>query len=279
MFNVVSNILTKARYGILSRNKWLLSILRICYLLLLKVTPRWTVLKKIGQYGPFKLDRFFAFDDFTMWGNRHNKGFESCIEASRNGKCVLDIGAHIGLVTLPLSQVLSPEGKIYSFEPATINNSILKKHISDNDINNVIIEPYLVGAYDEEDIVFFELNVPTGMNSVVVIKNDYKYIETKKKQISLDSFCTKHDLLPEIIKIDVEGAEIDVLKGGINIIKKAMPIIYLSVHPKHIMKLGKSLEDLNNIIEQLNYKCLTIDNKPVINYQLDEYLLVPINSN
>jgi hypothetical protein len=83
----------------------------------------------IGQYGPYKLDCLFAFSNFRKWGDSHNSGFETTINFSKNKKCVLDIGAHIGLVSLPLSDVIDKQGYIYSFEPSTVNNNYLKKHI------------------------------------------------------------------------------------------------------------------------------------------------------
>jgi FkbM family methyltransferase len=267
--------LTKLRHNALSEKKQLWSALRKVYRTLLKVTPRWTVSKMIGPYGPFKLDRYFAFSNFEKWGTRHNKGFQASIEASRGKSCVLDIGAHIGLVTMPMSRVVAVGGTVYAFEPAEVNHALLMQHLSDNSISNVVVLPCLVGESEEDEVPFFEEEQPSGLPSIVVVKNSDQFRQTSKKQVTLDSFCAKHGILPEVIKIDVEGAELGVLAGGFAIIKQAQPQIYLSVHPKHIALLGSSLDELRLLIEQLGYDCLTIDGEPVAEFRRDEYLLQP----
>ena len=275
MFGKLFEQLTKLRHNALSDKKQLWSALRKVYRTLLKVTPRWTVSKMIGPYGPFKLDRYFAFSNFEKWGTRHNKGFQASIEASRGKSCVLDIGAHIGLVSMPMSRVVAPSGTVYAFEPAEVNRGLLMQHLSDNKISNVVVLPCLVGESTQDEVPFFEEEQPSGLPSIVVVKNSDQFRQTSKKQVTLDSVCAEHDILPEVIKIDVEGAELGVLTGGSKIIKQAQPQIYLSIHPKHIAKLGSSLDELRLLIEQMGYDCLTIDGDPVAEFRRDEYLLQP----
>ncbi|MGB0383344.1 MAG: FkbM family methyltransferase [Ardenticatenaceae bacterium] len=275
MFGKLFENLTTLRHNALSDKKELWGALRKIYRTLLKVTPRWTVSKMIGPYGPFKLDRYFAFSNFEKWGARHNKGFQASIEASRGKTCVLDIGAHIGLVSMPMSRVVAAGGRVYAFEPAEVNRGLLMQHLSDNKISNVVVLPYLVGESEEDEVPFFEEEQPSGLPSIVVVKNSDQFRQTSKKQVTLDSVCAEHGILPEVIKIDVEGAELGVLAGGLKIIKQAQPQIYLSVHPKHIAQLGSSLDELRLLIEQMGYDCLTIDGDPVAEFRRDEYLLQP----
>lgn len=267
--------LTRLRHEVLPGQKWLWNRLRKVYRALIKITPRWTVKKMIGPYGPFKLDRRFAFSNFAKWGRKHNKGFEACIKAGIGKKCVIDVGAHIGLVTMPMSHVLAPGGTVYAFEPAEANYHILNQHLSDNSIDNVMVLPWLVGESDKEAVAFHEETQVSGMNSVVAVKKPERFHRTLKKQVSLDSFCADHGLLPQVIKIDAEGAEIDILAGGLNIIKQSRPQIYLSVHPRHIALLGRSLDELHMLIEQMRYDCVTIEGEPVVSFARDEYLLRP----
>ena len=78
----------------------------------LKNSPPVAVSHRVGPYGPFRLDGHFAFSDFEHWGAvGHHRGFETCVEAARGARCVLDVGAHIGLVSLPASRALAPGGR------------------------------------------------------------------------------------------------------------------------------------------------------------------------
>ena len=51
---------------------------------------------KIGQYGPFKVDGFFAFNDLENWGESNNNDFKPLIKSCVDEKTIIDIGAHVG---------------------------------------------------------------------------------------------------------------------------------------------------------------------------------------
>lgn len=232
--------------------------------------------QKIGDYGPFKLNPHFSFSNFKNWGQKHNDCFDSCIKACRGKKVVFDIGAHIGLVTMPIASVLSSEGKVYAFEPALVNRKFLQQHIILNRLEDkVVLEPFLVGDLEIEDQKFYEAEADSGMNSITPVGKGDGVYETSKKQVTLDSYCFKNKIFPEIIKIDVEGAEIAVLEGAFEILKTYKPIIFLSVHPKHIKLLGKSLDELKDILTRLNYICRQSDGTLVKNFSFKEYILTP----
>jgi FkbM family methyltransferase len=58
------------------------------------------------------------------------------------------------------------------------------------------------------------------------------YMQTTANQITLDEFCDSRELKPELIKIDTEGAELNILKGAIEVLRRHKPTIILSVHPR-----------------------------------------------
>tara|TARA_R110002072_G_scaffold303018_1_gene491355 strand:+ start:1099 stop:1953 length:855 start_codon:yes stop_codon:yes gene_type:complete len=229
----------------------------------------------IGPYGPFKLDSYFAFSDFVSWGRGHNNGFVKCIEECRNKNCVIDIGAHVGLVSMPISKVLGNGGHVYAFEPATANIKYLNKHIKFNNIKNIRTMNALVGATEKNGVVFYECLEPSGMNTSVNNDKSSAYKKTKRKQMKLDTFCEAESLNPDIIKIDVEGFEYEVLTGAEKIISKAKPLIFLSMHPKQLLQLGCSVEKVILLIERLKYKCTEIDGSEVSEFKLAEYILSP----
>lgn len=185
--------------------------------------PGLTVRQKISSYGPFTLVSEFAFSDFENWGGDHNKGFGSCIEACRGKSCVLDVGAHIGLVTLPAASMLVPGGKLWAFEPAEANVQILRRHLTYNGASNVDITQVLVGALDDATVDFHESAGPHEQNAIMLKNEDTlvsehgRYSRTKRRQVALDTFCHERKLTPGVIKIDVEGAELRVLEGARNI--------------------------------------------------------------
>lgn len=231
--------------------------------------------QRIGRYGPFHLDAKFTFSDFANWGGAHNDGFGDCVEACRGKHCVIDVGAHIGLVSLPVASVLAPGGVLVSFEPARANRDLLARHLRINGFESVRVEGSLVGGEDLAEVDFFEMEDASGMNSVVPGAMGTEYHAVRKVQVSLDAYCERHNLSPEVVKIDVEGAELGVLRGARAMLSRCRPLVFLSVHPRQIALLGESTEALSALIDSLNYDCRQADGTPVQSFALREYLLVP----
>jgi FkbM family methyltransferase len=220
------------------------------------------------------------FSDYSKWGEAHNSGFSLCINECKGKKCVLDLGAHIGLVSMPSSAVLAPEGRIYSFEPAGENLKYLKYHIQINGIKNIEAVDCLVGSCEKDEVPFFEESDYGGLNSTAnvnsMVDDSRLFTKSLKRQVSIDFFCKNRDIHPEIIKIDVEGAEIDVLEGALNTLKTDKPVIFLSYHPKHIASLNRSEAEYRAILEKIDYSCMDIiTGKEAISMNKREYMLVP----
>lgn len=231
---------------------------------------------RIGGYGPFLLHGEFAFSDFEHWGTGHNRGFARCVEACRGKGCVLDVGAHIGLVTLPMSSAIGDGGRIFAFEPAAANLERLRAHLVLNQVSNVEVVDALVGADDRESVPFFEQRRAAGQNSVVVKKNPESYFETQRRQVSLDRFCGARGIAPDVIKIDVEGGEIGVLEGARETLGRHRPQIFLSVHPAELGLLGHTTADITRLVDELGYDCGDVDGNAVESFRLDEYVLTPL---
>ena len=71
---------------------------------------------------------FFFFSDYENWGSDHNSFYNKMIQMSINKRCVIDIGAHIGLTLIPISRVSSGQTHIHCFEPSDTNFKFLKYH-------------------------------------------------------------------------------------------------------------------------------------------------------
>ena len=234
---------------------------------------------RIGPYGPFKFDPHFTFSDFSNFGQGKNGGLTSCVELSTDAQCVLDIGAHIGLVSMSVSGVLAPSGRVYSFEPGDENRKFLQTHVDLNHIGNIDVLGLVVSDENLDEIEFFVQTGDSPMNSLAVRGDGGSYKSTMKQQINLDGFCSERGLSPDVIKIDVEGAEIKVLQGAKETIGKHQPALVLSVHREEIRELGGSLEELMALIRGLGYEVFDCDNNRVLEIDTNEYILVPRPAN
>lgn len=172
----------------------------------------------------------------------------------RDNATILDIGANIGSHTLYWAKERQAK-KIYSFEPFKRMFDILKKNIELNSLEDVIT-PYNIGLSDEvinaSPIEVFESNL--GGTHFTKNKDGDALFKP------LDSFDFEERI--DLIKIDVEGHEVEVLKGALNTIKKHIPIIVIETFTNKnavdsiLTSLGYKLVDTIRQGEDYIYKCI-----------------------
>lgn len=146
-------------------------------------------------------------------------------EMVKKGDTIFDIGAQAGFYSLLAAELTGEKGKVFAFEPAPVNAAYLKRHIDLNKYKNIFV--YEAAVSDRSGFISFELgeNRFTGRISASG--------GLKVPCVSLDDLVEKGDLpAPDVLKIDVEGAELAVLKGASALIKKYRPGIFLSIHGK-----------------------------------------------
>ena len=270
------SLIRKLRHGVLRRWSPVFVLLGRAYKVVLKFVPfKISVSMRIGKHGPFKLDGRFAFSNFDTFGVGKNGGLDHCVNAASGQSCVLDVGAHIGLMSLPMSQTLAAGGKIFAFEPGSFNRNMLHRHIKLNNVKNIEVLGDLVGGNDLEAVDFFEEVGDSPLNAVVNRFDDGQFNIVAKRQVSLDSFCRGRELHPSVMKIDVEGLELEVLKGAKETIAPCQPSIFLSVHRLELKMLGASIELLEKYIDEIGYKFCRPDGSLVDEVTTGEYLCIP----
>jgi hypothetical protein len=74
--------------------------------------------------------------------------------------------------------------------------------------------------------------------------------------VSLDDFAARHDLSVNCLKIDVEGAELDVLVGGEQTFMRCRPAVALNLHPPFVRAAGQSMDDIWRVLRQYDMRVL-----------------------
>lgn len=163
------------------------------------------------------------------------------------GNVVYDIGAHSGFYSLLAAELVGENGRVFSFEPNPQNIFYLRKNISLNGYKN--IEVFETAVSEKPGISSFD----AGENSFYSKLSHNGAL--KVKTIALDDFKNEGKIsAPDVVKIDVEGAELLVLKGMAKILKEFRPLLFLSTHSREIYSLClnflKPLGYNSEIIEQ-----------------------------
>jgi FkbM family methyltransferase len=150
------------------------------------------------------------------------------------GDCFFDVGAHVGLYSLIVSRVVGMRGCVVAFEPDPRNVQLLRKHVVRNGLSNVSIAQAAVWCSDGEVLFLRGGSSPTGKSSrrgaVIESGAGTESGETISIQaVSLDSYAAD-GYSPSLVKVDVEGAECEVLKGAERLLAKVRPALICEVH-------------------------------------------------
>ena len=149
---------------------------------------------------------------------------ELCERHIEPGTVVLEVGAHIGTHTVPLSRLVGPWGRVYAFEPQRKVYRELHHNLALNGVTNVVPLRYAIGSGEARII---EMNAPTpGNEGNTGVGSGGDRAELR----NLDSFGFER---VSVIKIDVEGYENEVLAGASETIRRNRPVIVTEIQGGH----------------------------------------------
>ncbi len=160
----------------------------------------------------------------NYWDNWQNGAIPVIDKYLPDNAVILDIGANVGSHTVYWALERNAR-KIYAFEPLPDTFSILKTNIELNNLQSKVVL-YNTGLSDTDCTTKIGLYRETNIGGTSFKKDQ----NGEFKFSPLDSFEIKEHI--DLIKIDVEGAEIEVLNGAINTIKESKPIIVLETFDK-----------------------------------------------
>jgi FkbM family methyltransferase len=147
----------------------------------------------------------------------------SSVFRPKRGEVVIDVGASIGAHAVRVARAVGKEGLLIALEPNAEDFKLLKMNLMLNKVDNTIALP--MAAYEENGTYMMHLSKETGLHSLTRIPRSYiRRIEVCT--ITLDSLLTKFDVQGvDWVKIDVEGAELAVLKGASHVLDVAKNLI------------------------------------------------------
>ncbi len=158
------------------------------------------------------------------------------------GGTALDIGAHIGAITLPLARLVGSQGRVYAFEPQKRIFRELVYNLQLNRVENVVPLRFAVGS--ESAIIEMEPDRLHDGQVRVGAGGDKAELRT------VDSFSFSN---VSVIKIDVEGYEGEVLHGARKTIEAFHPVIVIEILPGKYPAVQKALHELGYSVENLSW--------------------------
>jgi FkbM family methyltransferase len=170
-----------------------------------------------------------------LWRGEHEVTVQhSILAVVRPGVVVYDIGAHAGSLALGMARLVGPQGCVVAFEADPGNVENLKENSLRNHLAaSLQIVPSSVWSHSAIDIPFrrggpqrTQGGVESDGQHPVLGSGDVIHVPA----VTLDDFIANGGPIPQMIKIDVEGGEFEVLRGGSNLFATRRPLIVAEVH-------------------------------------------------
>jgi FkbM family methyltransferase len=163
------------------------------------------------------------------------------------GAVFWDIGAHIGYHSLAFAALAGPDGRVIAFEPNPANLARLDMHLARNPqlSSRITVTPVAVSEATGHAEFRFSDHIESGLSSgghlsTACAPNEAAsytmFRSTQVETVSVDELVHVRGLpAPDVMKIDVEGAESGVLRGGRQVISSRRPVLLIEVH--HILQM------------------------------------------
>jgi FkbM family methyltransferase len=172
---------------------------------------------------------------------------------------VFDIGANIGYLSLVFAESVGEKGMVYAFEPEETNFNTLKLNISLNKYDNIFPLKLAVSNVEAKLKLYKASDNNKGSHSTIYNPENLEETFEEVDTIIFDKFIeTKGITKVDIIKIDVEGAEYEVILGMKETIERFHPIIFMEMNDPIQEKRGVSTAKLKEIIINYGYNCFNI---------------------
>ena len=202
---------------------------------------------------------------YGEWSEREVDLFRVVV---RENDVVFDVGANIGAFSVPLSKIVGPRGTLVCFEPLRHLSQILSANLALNELTNAHVQNVAVGRETGKvpiPLLNYEEMGNYGAYSLLEQQDWTQVRHETVPQVTLDDFLPfVGNVCPRLIKIDVEGMELDVLEGAATLLQICSPVLHVENNcvkdsPRLLQHLAKHLGydkifwDIHMIYQPSNY--------------------------
>jgi FkbM family methyltransferase len=161
-------------------------------------------------------------------------------EAIKPGAIVLDVGANVGAYSLLFAQWAGPSGKVYAFEPSPQEFQGLVRHVTLNGMS-AVVAPVHAAMSDTSSQAQFVVGSSAGQGRLASAADAGEDVVNVPVS-TIDEFCAREGVVPDFIKIDVEGSETAVLRGARETLRRGRGriAVFVEVHPAVWSHIGTS---------------------------------------
>jgi len=178
------------------------------------------------------------------------------LNRERAGRTFIDVGANAGFVSLLMASSPgnnSAPAHVHCFEPNPIAFEMLMANVALNPFG-ISVNNTAIGAKEGKAV----LTLGADSTGSSLAPGGLSYVPNAGKKevevMTLDDYCEERQILPDVVKVDVEGHEPHVLQGGRRILFAARPYLIVEINSKALRENGSSAEELLTLFADLDYR-------------------------
>ncbi len=201
-----------------------------------------------------KLDIHDYIGHFIYFGYK-DLGHEKLMELIKPNNIIIDVGANYGTTILQFASLIGGNGRVFGFEPDPTNFEICNQNIKLNLFKNILVENLGLGNQQITTSLVVDTDSNRGGNR---ISNNINNKEAHLiNVVKFDDWILQKNISKiDLIKIDVEGYELEVLKGAEQSIKKFKPILFIELDDNNLKLQNSSAKELISFLINLDYNII-----------------------
>ena len=191
----------------------------------------------------------------------------------RPGDTVFDVGGHHGLMALVAVKAAGETGKVVTFEPNPAARELIQRHAELNDVSTLRTEPLALS--DTAGLTkFYVQKGDITWNSTLYLDfmamEDRQFDPIEVETMQLDRYVEITGLIPNVIKLDAEGAEFVILRGAKATIEKYRPAFTMEFNPASAVAAQSSIGGIGAWLTSLGYRILVLRRGKHGSYSIDD---------
>lgn len=191
-----------------------------------------------------------GFEHFCFRSPRMVREFDYFLTMAARRRCFVDVGALHGLFSLAFVHG-HPANTALAIDPSPLAFSVLSKNLALNGCHNIRALNLAAGEragelrmrFNWQHLEAVPSTAPDGDSSLVRVP-----------MADLDSLCESMSTPPDLLKIDVEGYELFVLRGARRLLQSSKPDLAIEIHPQRLRELECEISQIVDLLEQHGYK-------------------------
>jgi len=192
-----------------------------------------------------------------VWEEETAGFFLSCL---RLGMTFVDAGAHVGQYSLLASELVGSAGRVIAFEPHPVLRQVLRRNVRRAGCTNVTVSPLALGRTSRRADFILHPAANFGASSLRADGATPHHPRASVKVTALDEYLDRVGMPKvDVVKLDVEGAELDVIEGACRtLIANPRIILVVEFLRENQLHFGKTVEDLQARLCELGFLLFTL---------------------